>query len=142
MRAKINKERSTAEWLSYVGAYDAHRKLVDNWGEYLQNVMWCSPQPHDIAQIEIAEKPKLSRTAQRRQSRELAQQQKEAEIKEKALSEQEHVDLHPAPEHFKAYTTREHKVAYTKAQRMPTMGSNGVYDGPAVVKEIDYSRAW
>ena len=33
VRAKINKERSTAEWLSYVGAYDAHWKLVDNWGE-------------------------------------------------------------------------------------------------------------
>ena len=58
--------------------------------------MWCSPQPHDIAQIEIVEKPKLSRTARRRQSRELAQQQKEVEIKEKALSEEEHVDLHPA----------------------------------------------
>ena len=48
--------------------------------------------------------------------------------------------LRPAPEHFKAYTTGERKVAYTKAQRTPTNGSNGVYDGPAVVKEIELAE--
>ena len=140
VRAKINKAQSTVEWLCYVGACDAHHKLVDNWGGYLQDVMWCRPQPHDIAQIELAEKPKLSRTARRRQNRELAQQQKEADIKEKALSEHEHGDLHPAPEHFKSYTTGERKVAYTKAQRKPTNESRGVYDGPAVVKEIELAE--
>ncbi|MCO5586497.1 hypothetical protein L7F22_040437 [Adiantum nelumboides] len=61
VRAKMNKKQSTADWLCYLGALDAHRKLVDNWGEHLQSVMWCSPQLHDIAQLEIAEKPKLRR---------------------------------------------------------------------------------
>ena len=72
VQAKINKERSIVEWLSYVGACDAHRKLIDNWGEYLQSVMWCRTQPLDIAQLEIIEKPKLSCTAWRHQNKELA----------------------------------------------------------------------
>lgn len=124
VRARINKERTTVEWLSYVGAYDAHRnahrKLVDNWGEYLQSVMWCSPQPIDISQIELEEKPKLSRTVRRRQNKEAAQQQKEVDLKEKSLTEQDPTDLHPTPERFKSYNTGERKVAYTKAQRKPT----------------------
>ncbi|MCO5596986.1 hypothetical protein L7F22_051058 [Adiantum nelumboides] len=92
VRAKMNKKQSTANWLYYLEALDAHRKLVDNWGEHLQSVMWFSPQPHDIAQLEIAKKPKLSRDS---------------------------------------------KVVYTKAQRTPINGSSGVYDGPAIVKEIE-----
>ncbi|WP_219824247.1 hypothetical protein, partial [Enterobacter cloacae complex sp. GF14B] len=72
VRARINEKISTAEWLNYIGACDAHRKLVDNWDEYLQSVMWCSPQPIDIAQLEATRKPKLSRTIRIRQNRQLA----------------------------------------------------------------------
>ncbi|KAI5071385.1 hypothetical protein GOP47_0013636 [Adiantum capillus-veneris] len=139
VRARINKERSTAEWLSYLGACDAHRKLVENWGEHLQSVMWCSPRPIDLAQLKVTE-PKLSRTIRRRQNRELVQQQKEAELKERSPSGQDPADLHTAPEHFKSYTTGERKVVYAKAQQIPTNGSSGVYDGPAVVKEIELAE--
>ncbi|MCO5552331.1 hypothetical protein L7F22_005842 [Adiantum nelumboides] len=96
VRAKMNKKQSTADWLCYLGALDAHRKLVDNWGEHLQSVMWCSPQPHDIAQLEIAEKPKLNRTTRRRQNRKLSQQQKGIEDKAQSTIQKKAIDIHPA----------------------------------------------
>ncbi|MCO5602784.1 hypothetical protein L7F22_056922 [Adiantum nelumboides] len=66
VRAKMNKKQSIVDWLCYLGALDAHRKLVDNWGD--------------------------------------------------------------------------RKVVYTKAQRTPINGSSGVYDGPAIVKEIELAE--
>ncbi|MCO5551478.1 hypothetical protein L7F22_004982 [Adiantum nelumboides] len=122
------------------GSFGCHQKLVDNWGEHLQSVMWCSPQPHDIAQLEIAKKPKLSRTTRRRQNRELSQQQKGVEDKAQSIEQKEAIDIHPAPKHFKSYTTGDRKVVYTKAQRTPINGSSGVYDGPAIVKEIELAE--
>ncbi|MCO5561498.1 hypothetical protein L7F22_015119 [Adiantum nelumboides] len=140
VRAKMNKKQSTADWLCYLGALDAHQKLVDNWGEHLQSVMWCSPQPHDIVQLEIAKKPKLSRTTRRRQNRELSQQQKGVEDKAQSIEQKEAIDIHPAPKHFKSYTTGDRKVVYTKAQRTPINESSKVYDGPAIVKEIELAE--
>ncbi|MCO5555452.1 hypothetical protein L7F22_008997 [Adiantum nelumboides] len=102
--------------------------------------MWCSPQPHDIAQLEIAEKPKLSRTTNKRQNRELSQQQKGVEDKAQSTVQKEAIDMHPAPKHFKSYTTGDRKVVYTKAQRTPINGSSEVYDGPAIVKEIELAE--
>ncbi|MCO5585922.1 hypothetical protein L7F22_039856 [Adiantum nelumboides] len=136
----MNKKQSTANWLCYLGALDAQQKLVENWGEHFQSVMWCSTQPHDIAQLKIARKPKLSHTVRRRQNRELAQQQKEVEGKAQSIEQKETIDLHPSPKHFKSYTTKDHKVVYTKAQRAPINGSSGVYDGSTIVKERELAK--
>ncbi|MCO5606025.1 hypothetical protein L7F22_060212 [Adiantum nelumboides] len=123
-----------------LGALDAHQKLVDNWSEHLQSVMWRNPQPHEITQLEIAKKPKLSRTTRRRQNRELSQQQKGIEDKAQSIEQKEAIDIHSAPKHFKSYTTGDCKVVYTKAQRTPINGSSGVYDGPIIVKEIQLAK--
>ncbi|MCO5547001.1 hypothetical protein L7F22_000441 [Adiantum nelumboides] len=90
------------------------------------------------AQIEAQERQEGA--TRRRQNRELSQQQKRVEDKAQSIQQNEAIDIHPAPKHFKSYTTGDCKVVYTKAQRTPTNGSSGVYDGPAIVKEIELAK--
>ena len=76
------EKQPTTNWLMYLGACDA---LVDNWGEYLDSAMWCSPQLLDISQVEIVEKPKheasddqiVRSTVERSRSLEAAQESPE-----------------------------------------------------------------
>ncbi|MCO5576707.1 hypothetical protein L7F22_030522 [Adiantum nelumboides] len=119
------------------GSFGCSSKASGQLGEHLQSVMWCSPQPHGIVQLEIAKKTKLSRTTRRRQNRELAQQQKEVEDKAQSIEQEEAIDLNLIPKHFKSYTTGDREVVYTKSQRTHINGSSGVYYGPAIVKEIE-----
>ncbi|MCO5607503.1 hypothetical protein L7F22_061699 [Adiantum nelumboides] len=62
------------------------------------------------------------------------------EDKAQSIEQKEAIDIHPAPKHFKSYTTEDRRVVYTKAQRTPISGSSGVYDGPAIVKEIELAE--
>ena len=129
---------TTAQWLQYVGAFDANRKMVANWGENMQHILHSQPPHSDIKQTEVVKSPKSRKFERRKKNREAlkAERQARKDLKN-SQTQSPDIDINPAPERFKAFTIGDRHLVFDKAKQKPSEGSTSGYDGPAEVKEVD-----
>ena len=123
---------TSAQWLQYVGAFDANRKLVLNdWGEQLQHLMHRKSPHIELKKIDAQKDSKSSKASHRRKNRKAAAQAERQAKKE--LRGNKAKDLktnsYPVPDRFKAFTIGDRHLVFDKAQRKPSEGSNAGYDG-------------
>ena len=69
---------TSAQWLQYVGAFDANRKLVNDWGERLQHLMHRKSPHIELKKIDTQKESKSSKASRRRKNREAAQAERQA----------------------------------------------------------------
>ena len=92
---------TSAQWLQYVGAFDANQKLVNDWGEQLQHLMHRKSPHIELKKIDVQKDSKSSKASRRRKNREAAQAERQAkkELRENKAKDLK-IDSYPVPDRF------------------------------------------
>lgn len=65
---KLKDCATTAQWLQYVGAFDANRKMIDNWGEQVQHMMHRKPPHIELKKVEAHKETKSTKSLRRKKN--------------------------------------------------------------------------
>ena len=127
----------TAQWLQYVGAFDANRKNVDDWGQQMHNIMHDKPPHIALKKADAVKSPKSRKSERRKKNQEAvkAEQQARKELEQNKPKEPDK-DIHAALDRFKAFTVGERHLVFNKATQKPYENNTKGYDGPDDVKEL------